>query len=236
MEDSLKKLGVLLFAVLSVGLLASQAQAQGLTYGLKGGFNFSKQVLKSDYTDWDKTGLTLGTAGVFVNFRLGPVSIQPELLYTRKGVSWLYYEYEGYYTETSYFKCDSIEIPILVKYNLDFLKLPVTPYVIAGPAVSYLLNVRYGSAYEGNYDAGYWDYHYEYTDYYGDSGYFRRLSFSAIAGIGVSYKLPKYTLSLEARYDYGLTSISNSTMAEDDWWYITSMKNRDLQVLFSIGF
>jgi hypothetical protein len=236
MEDFLKKLGVLLLAVFAVALFASQAQAQSLTYGLKGGFDFSKQSIKTDYTDWTEFGhMNFTTAGIYVNFKLGPVSIQPEFLYTRKGLSWDYY-LDDDFKETSYFKCDFIELPILVKYNFDFLRWPVTPYVIAGPAVSYLLNVRYGWHYDYTEESGYTDWTGEYTRYYDDSGYFKRLSFSAIAGVGVSYKLPKFTVSAEVRYDYGLTSISNSTMADDSYWSITSLKNRDLQVMLSIGF
>jgi len=223
----MKKISVLLLAALSVALFASQAQAQGVTIGLKGGLNFANVTLKSTETDMPEFKTQAGLVqGIFVNFKLGPVAIQPELLYSRMGTKWVEYEGEEG-TATGHIRADYIELPILVKYS--FLSGAVKPFVMAGPSISYMLKCTWGYSYDYA-DESYSDYSYSY-DY---SDYFKKTDFAGIFAVGIDYQLPKFVVSLEARYHLGLTNVASSELTTDST--ITSIKNKAFSVLIGIGF
>jgi hypothetical protein len=223
----MKKISVLLLAALSVALFASQAQAQGVTIGIKGGLNFASATIKSTDTDMPEFETQTGLIqGIFINFKLGPIAIQPELLYSRMGTKWVDYEGEEG-TATGYIRSDYLELPILVKYS--FLSGPVKPFVMAGPSISYLLSNKWGYEYDYT-DPIYTDYSYSY-DY---KDYYKKLDFAGVIAIGVDYKLPKFVVSLEARYHLGLANVINSDMLEEST--TTSIKNRAFSVLIGIGF
>ena len=108
--------------------LASQAHAQ---FGIKGGIN---EAVLTGRVGEDATYKTYFHAGVFYEAKLiGPLSIQPELLYSLqgsqlKGNSVLNGLTTNYQTQLNY-----IAVPILLKATLG----PV--YVEAGPQFSYLV-------------------------------------------------------------------------------------------------
>lgn len=134
----MKKLFTLLFALLCT--LATQAQESGgpttqqqdhnmlsglsgpnAGFGVKGGFNFAeingsdKEVLGdiSRYKAWH--------AGLFLQIALSDfISIQPELLYSRK----------GYERSDSTFRFDYLEVPVLAVFNLtDNISIHLGPQV-----------------------------------------------------------------------------------------------------------
>lgn len=112
-------------------LLASQAHAQ---LGIKGGVN---QAVLSGRVGEDATYKTYFHAGIFYEAKvLGPISIQPELLYSLqgsqlKGSAILNGRTTDYTTQLNY-----IQLPILVKVTLG----PV--YVEAGPQFGYLVSAN----------------------------------------------------------------------------------------------
>src|SRR5512137_1563595 len=130
MEETMKKLLAISLVAGSLAFLAPQAGA-AVTYGLKGGVNFANLSVVStapDVPDFkNETGMV---QGIFVNFKLGPVSIQPEVLYSRRGASWDEYA-DVDVTVTGRILLDYLELPILVKYG--FLSGPVKPFLFAGP-------------------------------------------------------------------------------------------------------
>jgi len=210
-----------------VALFASQAQAQGVTIGLKGGMNLARVTLKATETvfpnEKNQTGFV---QGIFVNFKLGPVTIEPELLYSRTGAKFAVYEgTDG--TGTIHMRSDYLELPILVKYS--FLSGPVKPFVMAGPSLSYLLNCKWGEEYDYT-DPSSTDYcyYYDYRDYY------KKMEFAGVIAVGADYQLPKFVVSLEVRYHLGLTNVAGTELTSDSPF--TSIKNRAFSVLVGIGF
>ena len=106
-------------------LLGSQAHAQ---LGVKGGVN---QAVLSGRVGEDATYKTYFHAGIFYEAKvLGPLSIQPELLYSLQGAQ-LKGTLTDYKTQLNY-----IQVPILLKATLG----PV--YVEAGPQFGYLVSAN----------------------------------------------------------------------------------------------
>lgn len=119
----MKKLLFSLCLLLSVGVVANQAQAQ-TGFGIRGGVNFAN-LNDTDAELDSRTGLM---AGVYFNFPItnSPVSIQPEVLYTQK----------GYKIGDDAIKLDYIEVPVLAKF--DFITDGAfTPNVYFGPSVGF---------------------------------------------------------------------------------------------------
>jgi hypothetical protein len=108
-------------------LLASQAHAQ---FGIKGGVN---QAVLSGRVGEDATYKTYFHAGIFYEAKvLGPLSIQPELLYSMQGS-----QLKGSSTITDYkTQLNYVQVPILVKATIG----PV--YVEAGPQFGYLVSAN----------------------------------------------------------------------------------------------
>jgi hypothetical protein len=111
--------------------LASQAHAQ---LGIKGGIN---EAVLTGRVGEDATYKTYFHAGIFYEQKLiGPLSIQPELLYSLqgsqlKGSSTLNGLTTNYQTQLNY-----ISLPILLKATIGPL------YVEAGPQFSYLVSAN----------------------------------------------------------------------------------------------
>jgi len=105
-------------------LLASQAHAQ---FGIKGGVN---QAVLTGRVGEDATYKTYFHAGVFYELKvLGPISIQPEVLYSLQGS-----QLKGATTSTNYTtQLNYVSVPLLLKATIG----PV--YVEAGPQFSYLV-------------------------------------------------------------------------------------------------
>lgn len=105
-------------------LLASQAHAQ---FGIKGGLN---EAVLTGRVGEDATYKTYFHAGVFYEQKLiGPLSIQPELLYSLQGS-----QLKGATTVTNYTtQLNYIQVPVLLKVTIG----PV--YVEGGPQFGYLV-------------------------------------------------------------------------------------------------
>jgi len=176
--------------VFAAGLLlvASQAHAQ---FGVKGGVN---EAVLTGRVGEDATYKTYFHAGVFYEAKLiGPLSIQPELLYSLQGA-----QLKGASTITNYTtKLNYIQVPILLKATFG----PV--YVEGGPQFGYLVqanedgtvqvrnstgNVAFASANQTS------------TDNY------KRGEFALVAGVGV--KLGP-VVRVGGRFVAGLNDINN---------------------------
>lgn len=223
----MKKTFVVLLAAMVVALLVPQAQAQSVHFGLKGGLNFADATFKGTAVDMpDFKSQTGPTWGIFANFELGPVTIQPEVLLSQRGVK--YSDYEGAdAVVTGHMKLDYIEIPILVKYS--FMSGPVKPFVFAGPSFSFLRKARNGYEVDvtDNTENPDYSYYYDYSDY------FKKTEIAGIFGIGVDCQLSKVVLSLDARYHLGLSNITDEGILGDSG--ITSVKNKGISVMIGIG-
>jgi len=146
-------------------LLGSQAHAQ---LGVKGGVN---QAVLSGRVGEDATYKTYFHAGIFYEAKvLGPISIQPELLYSLQG-SQLKGTLTDYKTQLNY-----IQVPILVKATFGPL------YVEAGPQFGYLVSANEQGTVQVRNTSGnvaFRDVNQSSTDNY------KRNEFALCAGVGV---------------------------------------------------
>lgn len=222
----MKRSLIVLIAALTLAGLVPQAGAA--TIGLKGGLNLANMALKTTDTATDiptfKTQMGQ-TGGLFVSFNFGSLAIQPELLYSRRGLSYAEYSDETV-DVTGRFLADYIEMPVLIKYSL--LSGPVKPFLYAGPSIAYLLEAQQG--YDVEYLSGEEP---DYTYRYELENYFKETEIAAVFGAGIDIKLPKVVLSLEGRYHLGLTNVYQPSGVEDD---ITSLKHKGFSVLIGFGF
>ncbi len=188
---------VLAVAFLFVGVLTPPAAAQ-IKKGVKTGLNISK--FGGDfygYTTELKVGFCIGG---FLQFPLSDaLKIQPELLWTQKGA-----EIDLILLETSSpeittqplrVNLDYLEIPVLVKYTLGS-ENRMRPIFYIGPAMGIKLN-SYASMNGEDYKLA-------------DDG-FKGTDFGLIFGLGGSLKRGSdHEMTLEVRYNLGLSSIDNT--------------------------
>jgi hypothetical protein len=106
-------------------LIFANSFSQGLSYGIKGGYNYS--TIRAENLN-NINGQTGFHAGVFANFSAILLQIQPELLFSQRG-----YEVEN----GNDLRMNYIDLPVL-------LKVKVLPFITldAGPQYSYLLNTQ----------------------------------------------------------------------------------------------
>lgn len=91
-------------------LTVSAVCAQNITGGVKGGVNISN-FTGGDFNDVKKTALVGFHAGGYLNFALGGVSIQPEVLVSTGGAT---LEDQGNKVDV---KLTYISVPVMVKFN-----------------------------------------------------------------------------------------------------------------------
>ncbi|HMA77112.1 MAG TPA: porin family protein [Candidatus Krumholzibacteriaceae bacterium] len=165
--------------------------------GLKGGLNFTKWTgddIDSGELDW-KMGYKIGAALTFPTTTI--FTVQPEIYFTTKG--WkaeevLSGEVVTYTTSMNY-----IEIPLLLKLNMD-TGMNYKPAIFGGPYIGFLLGNPTLKVEVGGDSAE--------EDYPDDI--FNSTDIGGVVGAGVDFELGMNTASLEARFNFGLTSISES--------------------------
>lgn len=124
-----KTLIILLLAVLGLSLAyANEA------FGVRAGVNLTNRSYSGDNdvnTD-DRLGFHLG---MLAQYPVGKyIILQPELMYTQKGYNWLI-EVPILDDITYQIRTDYVELPILLKLNLDLGSLAIQPFV--APQISY---------------------------------------------------------------------------------------------------
>lgn len=174
MRNKIKTLAA--FALIAISCNSIQAQTATSQFGVKGGVNFSNIYAKD--VDDDNV-LTSFNAGIYAAFPVGDIlSIQPEILYSRKGSKLTYNN------NTSEFRLNYIEIPILAKVNVtDELSIH------AGPYFAYLVDAQ---AKTNNNNP---------TTYNNDN--FNKFDGGIAAGLAYDFGI----VGIGARYSYGLSTI-----------------------------
>lgn len=207
----MKRLMIVFLAVLFVAALVPQNLAAGV--GIKGGFNFSNISFKPanpDMPDFqDGRGLT---GGLFFSLNLGFIGIQPEILYSRRGMM---YELD---TENKLeYMADYIEGLVLLK--LSILPVgPIRPVIFGGPSYGYLLKAR------GRMTTP------EGTEVADVADMFEKTEWAAVFGAGLDFKLAGILLTVDGRYHMGLTNISTEVEVGQ------TVKNKGFSVLVGISF
>ncbi len=136
----MKKLtAALVIGAVACLLVLPRPSMAGVQFGVKVGGNLAR-ITGPDFDGAplkDRIGVV---GGVFLAFNLGPfITIQPEVLYTMKGVRME--ETVGDVTFSEKIYGDYIEIPLLLK-----LRIPtgsISPVVFAGPAVGFKLSEKF---------------------------------------------------------------------------------------------
>ncbi len=210
-------------------LVPSVIHAQGVTLGLRGGYSVTDQNRST--TTEGQSGL-LG--GVFVGIHLSPVwAIQPEVLLAGRGA-----EIEdaagSFGIEQTY-----LDVPVLVKATLPIISPAFRPVLYAGPVLSFELNC------EGESEIGDVDDMNDTEDADADDSSdsddvacndaslgaaqlaTKSTEFGALFGAGLDISLGRFVLGLDARYQLGLTNISDGGTE--------SIKNRMFSVMASVG-
>ncbi len=197
---------------LSVGLLlaflSSAALAQlGISKGLKGGLNLAT-VGGSDAPS-GLTGVSQYAAGIYLEISLpGPLAVEGDVLYSVKGAKM---EVPSVATQTT--TLSYLEIPVLAKF---YLPLPVIkPHIFAGPAIGFLMSAKEKDEVLGS------------TTEKDVKDATTSTDLGIVVGAGVKIATPIIDLSVEARYNYGLTSIDKVNS--------TKVYNRTVSILVGIG-
>lgn len=195
-----------------------EAGAGRVSFGVKGGLNLANISVSPkpfDVAEFKNLGGLSG--GVFFSFNLGPINVQPEFMYSRRGTRYEAYIDDGFYQVEWHH--DYLEASLLLRWSAPRLG-PSRPFIFAGPSYGYLSkasSVIYDS--EGQEMAR------------ADSrDYFKKGELAAVFGAGLEFKVGLARLSLEGRYHLGLTSVALSGFEVD---YI---KNKSLSILAGVSF
>ena len=207
----MKKLTVILLAALCVIALAPRDLAAGV--GIKGGYSLAKFSLTPAITEVEWQYLPSWVAGVYFDIKLGFVSVQPEILYTRMGAK-IADEVEDFRLE---YRMDYVQVPMLLKFNIVPAG-PIRPFLYGGGYGAYLVKA------EGFMELGTES---DTADIIED---YQRYDYGVVGGGGLAFKLPGVSLSVEGRYNYGLANIIKDPIEGE------AMKNRSIMVLVGVGF
>lgn len=207
----MKRLMIVSLAVLFVAALVPQNLAAGV--GIKGGFNFSNISVKpADPGTPDFQNMRGLTGGLFFSLSLGFIGIQPEILYSRRGMM-----YDIDTTSKLEYMADYIEGLVLLK--LSILPVgPIRPVIFGGPSYGYLLNAK------GRMTTP------EGTEVADMDEMFEKTEWAAVFGAGLDFKLAGILLTVDGRYHMGLTNVSTEVEAGQ------TVKNKGFSVLVGIGF
>jgi hypothetical protein len=202
-----------LLLILCCSFAASAAFAQIPSIGVRGGVNFASLTASSGNLSISSGSTTTFAVGVFADFKLGAVSIQPALNYTGKGGN---FAFEGFDSEAD-LKTYYLQVPVNVVYRIPAVIGNV--YFGAGPYVGLGLSGKAkGTDENGNTVS-------EDIKFGNDADAFKRTDFGLNGIAGVEFK---GGLILGINYDLGLSNISNDT--GDD----QSVKNRVFGI--SVGY
>ncbi len=206
-------------------LLCVSASAQERTVGVTGkGFKlgFDAAGINTPYQELDdfldsRVGFI---GGAFLTYSLNrQFAVQPEILYVNKGAE------KDLFLFTPYWDIDYLEIPVLLKFDLD----PggsVHPNLFAGPALDILLSSEIGAL----------DYKYDVSDA------MKSVDFSIAFGGGFDYK----HFVFDVRYTLGLANTIDAAKVNKitgagpgDYFYLEGdpeVKNRNLSFMIGVKF
>lgn len=203
----MRKFVLMTAAAVAFGFAGVQeAAAQQNMFGVKGG-------LVAAELDGDIEGLATRTGlgvGGFLQVMIGPsFSVQPEALFLRKGAS----EDDGGDGEV---KVNYLQVPILVQYHVS---VPgVSPRVFAGPSLAFEVGCDVeedgvaGSCEAEGFDT-------------------KSADFGLVFGAGVDIPAGGVVVTLDGRYDLGVTDITDVEGGEG-----LEVKNRAWELFAGVGF
>ncbi len=201
-----------LVVALTSTLAVNAQDSSDAEFGVKGGVNFSN--LYTEDVD-DNNVLTSFNAGFYAKLPLAAgLSIQPELLYSRKGAELVY---DNAFVEgTAKFKLNYIEVPVLLRLNLtDNINIH------AGPYFAYLIDAQVKNETEsGTFD---------FEDNYNNDD-FNKFDYGLSAGVGLDFE----SLGIGLRYNYGLQTVGKERTFAGATYTVPDGKNSNLSLYVSL--
>jgi len=212
MKNRIKLLASVAFIGLSINTIEAQSNSTNeAQFGIKGGVNFSN--IYSTEVD-DNNVLTSFNAGLYGKFPISDiVSIQPEILYSRKGGELTYNN--AFTSGVSQFKLNYIEVPVLLNVNItkEFS-------VHAGPYFAYLIDAEVNNDAEGDV--------LDFEDAYNNDD-FNKFDVGISGGIGFDFD----SFGIGARYNYGFSTIGKERNFAGTTYTIPDGKNSSLSLYLS---
>ena len=223
------KQGKIILIAISLLMISSVIFAQGITAkGVKGGLNIA--TLTGDDAEDEKSKIGFAFGG-FLTYEVNKMfSLQPELLFTMKGTKFEfeyiedYGSFQYYYKQEGSWNLNYLEIPILAKLNIP-MEGNIKPNVFLGPALGFNLSATFDSDWE---DKGYEDGVLVFEDSGGVNDdiedYIKGVDFGLVFGAGVDFG----QISVDARYNFGLSTIADEGDAE--------IKNSVISIMLGYAF
>jgi hypothetical protein len=179
--------------ILVVMIIAANAAAGTTSLGIKAGMVLSSITQAPEEWEEELSYKSGFVGGAFLNYAFNEkFSLQPELLYTQKGVIGTLYE--GFVDVEVTASFDYFELPVLAIYTFRG-KEKFRPLVYAGPNIAFCLSSELklsASILSAAVDFGSLTH---VTD------------FGLLAGAGFGYVLGNGMLTFDARFQYGLTNV-----------------------------
>lgn len=187
-------------AAAAVLLVITAAGAAAQTSTLKAGVSVAR-LTGDGATYWDQSLITQ-TVGIGMRFRVGPVMLQPEFIYSTRGGS------NSAAAEREQMRIDYGEVPLLLWLPVPVQLGGLEPYVFGGPTVALETRCRHLLRESGRRTTISCD--------PASPPLFSRptFDFGATGGAGVSHRLGAGTISLEGRHTWGLRKIRDDAAGE----------------------
>jgi hypothetical protein len=189
----MKVLYVSIFVLMLVAWSAAASTAGEISVGAKAGLTVSNVTgIPKEWED-SKSSVTGFTGGIVLNYAFDDAfSLQPELLYSSKGVGGNLYD--GFVPVDVTIGLAYLELPVLAKYAFLAGKA-LRPCVFAGPSVAYAI----GSELE--ISAG------PLAASVDISSLTHVTDFGLVVGAGFGYETGSGVLTFDARYERGFTNV-----------------------------
>lgn len=210
----MKRLAVVFLAVLcATAILPQSGLAAGVGFGVKVGYAWSSFFAEAtgEVPSYQVKGAP--TVGAFLRLGGGLVTFEPEVLYVRMGA-----QYDADPTTRFQFLLDYVQVPVLLKLNI----IPggaIRPFISGGAYGSFLVNTKGRVLVGGNVIKE------ENVD-----NLYEDFDMGLVGGAGLGVKFPRFLISVEARYNYGLLNIMTNPAPG------SSLRNSCWTVLAGIAF
>jgi hypothetical protein len=205
---------VVALALLLVGVLTSPGFS-GIKLGVKGGFSLADLTFKPELTDSPLTSKAGAVGGISLNVGIASFfSLQPEVLYVQKGTKGSD-TVEGVEI-TGKYELDYVEVPLLLNFSFAKEGSSFVPSIFAGPYAGFNARAKIKVTEAGE------SYSEDFKDEVKDT------DFGLTFGIGLGKKIGSGKITIDVRYDLGLTNIAEG-MSEGE-----SVKNKSW--LFMLGY
>jgi len=209
-----KRFSVVALALLLVGVLTSPGFS-GIKLGVKGGFSLADLTFKPELTDSPLTSKAGAVGGISLNVGIASFfSLQPEVLYVQKGTKGSD-TVEGVEI-TGKYELDYVEVPLLLNFSFAKEGSSFVPSIFAGPYAGFNARAKIKVTEAGE------SYSEDFKDEVKDT------DFGLTFGIGLGKKIGSGKITIDVRYDLGLTNIAEG-MSEGE-----SVKNKSW--LFMLGY